>query len=597
MESDIIAEVLTYDLVRREQGIKDDLIGLDINSQITFRDEPIPFEVLNRYGVEAAMYNNIYNTFEPVNFSFRDVRNRFLDMDSSLAQFPFSNCVIAGGSVTNNILKIEDETDLDFFFYGISPSRMYEQIDRMSYIILNNNNEKVRFTRTPHVYTIQIMRRTETKTFQFVLRSYSTMSEILHAFDIPAGAVCYDGKAIYMTTMCYFTLKHNLIIADTTRRSTTYEQRLTKYSLHKDFFTLFPFGENRGDPPEILSRAEEDHLKLRSIMGQEYTTMTGMHIISIVKDQIERPSDLFGRISTPSLFTLVKLLTGTQLVIKVRGVQRERSHLWKNAPSMLSQYLGLDWVKKIAEVYALRFLYYMSGLTYVYNVAYKGTNLDVEICNLRKLMNMCNMDVNLAVGELMKDTIDPRVLMTRQEIINIPSVQDIDVSRMNNARLLYTLYPKRIKKIIPHNNTRIRFYKAILTAFINPTMKETHILITVTELLKVMIPRLIKAGERTWGVITKNPTTQITASYNPIIRHPREWYDSLAGNYTYRTHLKLVMYLSIRDEEISTLKKISIKRILRSVPLEELHDSPVYNDILRSITDDGSDLIIDLPTE
>lgn len=67
--------------------------------------------------------------------------------------------------------------------------------------------------------------------YQFIhSRSYAGKGSVIGGFDITAAACCYDGENIWMTGMCAFSLDNHLNVVDPTRRSTTYESRLRKYS-------------------------------------------------------------------------------------------------------------------------------------------------------------------------------------------------------------------------------------------------------------------------------------------------------------------------------------------------------------------------------
>jgi hypothetical protein len=70
--------------------------------------------------------------------------------------------------------------------------------------------------------------------YQFVLRIYSTIAEILGGFDIQAAAVAFDGEQFLSTEFGEWSCINKIIVADTTRRSTTYESRLYKYIIYCD---------------------------------------------------------------------------------------------------------------------------------------------------------------------------------------------------------------------------------------------------------------------------------------------------------------------------------------------------------------------------
>lgn len=74
---------------------------------------------------------------------------------------------------------------------------------------------------------------------QIILRIYSSISEILHGFDLGSSAVGYDGTHIYFTSLSQYAYANAVNIVDTTRRSMTYEGRLCKY-IARGFRILLP---------------------------------------------------------------------------------------------------------------------------------------------------------------------------------------------------------------------------------------------------------------------------------------------------------------------------------------------------------------------
>jgi hypothetical protein len=64
---------------------------------------------------------------------------------------------------------------------------------------------------------------------QVIFRCYSTISEILHGFDLGPSAIGFDGKDVWMTSLGRFAYEYGCMIVDSSRRSTTYEMRLVKY--------------------------------------------------------------------------------------------------------------------------------------------------------------------------------------------------------------------------------------------------------------------------------------------------------------------------------------------------------------------------------
>ena len=74
---------------------------------------------------------------------------------------------------------------------------------------------------------------------QIILRIYSSISEILHGFDLGSSAIAYDGAHVYMTSLGQYSYANSVNIVDPSRRSTTYESRLYKYLL-RGFYIAMP---------------------------------------------------------------------------------------------------------------------------------------------------------------------------------------------------------------------------------------------------------------------------------------------------------------------------------------------------------------------
>lgn len=145
------------------------------------------------------------------------------------------NMLIAGGSITS-ILGGHNVKDLDIFFYGISvdeaETRMHELISEICNHFIDRPRQfvKNRFTVTLRIDNIE---------FQFILRCYSCISEILHAFDIGSSAIGFDGQQLYTTAIGHFSLTTKTNIIDLKKRSATYEKRLIKY-FDRGFSIILP---------------------------------------------------------------------------------------------------------------------------------------------------------------------------------------------------------------------------------------------------------------------------------------------------------------------------------------------------------------------
>jgi hypothetical protein len=76
---------------------------------------------------------------------------------------------------------------------------------------------------------------------QVVFRLYSSVSEIIHGFDLGSSAVAFDGEQVYFTSLSKFCYERRINLLDPTRRSLTFEKRLKKYAEHPfDFRIVMP---------------------------------------------------------------------------------------------------------------------------------------------------------------------------------------------------------------------------------------------------------------------------------------------------------------------------------------------------------------------
>ena len=89
---------------------------------------------------------------------------------------------------------------------------------------------------------------------QIVLRLYKSISEILTGFDVDCSCVAYDGCQVYGAprAITAFVTQTNTI--DLTRRSPSYENRLSKYSRH-GFEVYWPPLDRQKIDPTIFERS------------------------------------------------------------------------------------------------------------------------------------------------------------------------------------------------------------------------------------------------------------------------------------------------------------------------------------------------------
>ncbi len=149
----------------------------------------------------------------------------------------FSNMLIAGGCIGSFLID-EKINDIDIFIYGLDREsadkkvlyilqKIIECVNYVEHLKNKNKNNELPYTikRNQNCVTITI----NNQVIQIIFRLYKSVSEILHGFDIGSSAVGYDGNDVYFTSLSKFSYEKRCNVIDTTRRSTTYENRLIKY--------------------------------------------------------------------------------------------------------------------------------------------------------------------------------------------------------------------------------------------------------------------------------------------------------------------------------------------------------------------------------
>ena len=94
------------------------------------------------------------------------------------------------------------------------------------------------------------------------------MSEILTGFDIDAAGGAYDGKQVYVTPRALGSFITQINQIDLTRRSPSYENRLSKYS-HRNFEVYWPELDRSRVDPTIFERSFQRTLGLARLLVLE----------------------------------------------------------------------------------------------------------------------------------------------------------------------------------------------------------------------------------------------------------------------------------------------------------------------------------------
>ncbi|TVY75886.1 Uncharacterized protein LSUE1_G007435 [Lachnellula suecica] len=203
--------------------------------------------------------------------SFKDFQQNFnLFSESSLADLDWNNVVAAGSAVTTSLLPVPEKwadskrslreyyhqhlapaSDVDLFLYGLNEEQGLEKIKQIEKSIKDSILHEVTTIRTKNAITIAS--QYPTRHVQIVLRLYDSISQIITGFDVDCACAAYDGKQVYAAprALAAFVTQCNTI--DLTRRSPSYENRLSKYS-HRGFEVYWPLLDRTRIDPTIFER-------------------------------------------------------------------------------------------------------------------------------------------------------------------------------------------------------------------------------------------------------------------------------------------------------------------------------------------------------
>ncbi|OAP54823.1 hypothetical protein AYL99_11271 [Fonsecaea erecta] len=194
--------------------------------------------------------------------TLKDFRTNFnLFSESSLVDLDWNNVVCAGSAVVTSLLpvdaphnesKLAPASDVDLFLYGLNEEQAIEKIRQIETKIRDSILTETTTIRTKNAITI--VSAYPTRHVQIVLRLYKSISEILTGFDVDCSCVAYDGQQVWASPRALAAFMTQVNTIDLTRRSPSYENRLSKYS-HRGFEVVFPGIDRTRIDPTIFERS------------------------------------------------------------------------------------------------------------------------------------------------------------------------------------------------------------------------------------------------------------------------------------------------------------------------------------------------------
>jgi hypothetical protein len=229
-------------------------------------------EELDRYLMPLAKADRKPDGAPAIAQSLKEFQTNFqLFSESALVDLDWSNVVVAGSAVVTSLLpvpakhnaskralrqyyheKLAPASDVDLFLYGLTEEEAVEKIKQIEQRIRDSILAETTTIRTKNAITIAS--EYPTRHVQIVLRIYRSISEILTGFDVDCSCAAYDGKQVYASPRAVAAYMTQVNTIDLTRRSPSYENRLSKYS-HRGFEVYWPLLDRSRIDPTIFERS------------------------------------------------------------------------------------------------------------------------------------------------------------------------------------------------------------------------------------------------------------------------------------------------------------------------------------------------------
>ncbi|KAL4935267.1 hypothetical protein BDV06DRAFT_228985 [Aspergillus oleicola] len=204
--------------------------------------------------------------------NIKDFQTHFnIFSESSLSDLDWNNVVAAGSAVATSILPMPQKysdskrgmrqfyheefapaSDVDLFLYGLTEEQAVEKIKQIERCIRDSILTEVSTIRTKNAITI--VSQYPTRHVQIVLRRYKSIAEILTGFDVDCSCAAYDGSQVYLAPRAVGAYMTQINQINLTRRSPSYENRLSKYS-HRGFEIFWPDLDRSRIDPSIFERS------------------------------------------------------------------------------------------------------------------------------------------------------------------------------------------------------------------------------------------------------------------------------------------------------------------------------------------------------
>lgn len=425
--------------------------------------------------------------------------------------------VAAGGAIVRSIWggMMLGLCDIDLFFVGSDPAAATKLLYASIEFLIKGSEDSVRVVRNKHTVTVTILhpRGRVFQDYQFMLRLYPSIGHILGGFDIPAAAVAYTADGFVATDFGKWCCINRLIIVDTDRRSPSYEYRLYKYSRYCNI--IFPAVKRQSIEARVTSmfrqyRAERDReMEAHGMVYDEDSTETVMpaadyaahrHLLAYAAELGVDIVHIQLKLSTP---------VPDSLQDRVMEIWCKYGNNPDQYDSVMSFQLGYCKLEA-TENGTCNF------------VAMEAVSDYIEVSGLSSHINM---------GLIRRG----RYEYVATSVLNPSSVAECFGAPVLDPIEVMTHYKKCSEKMHcewdSHYNQKLFPWNPELM-----TIPEDQFADALAAAAASTASKIIKiAGEISVAYcavewITENPGRQWTASFNPIIADPRDWYGEFYSN-------------------------------------------------------------------
>lgn len=572
-DEDDIRRVLTADMFYRRQR-KWPLIEIP-EGQVMF---PLgEREIAQSLDKETCAYH-IYHNFPHLKTILKKHRGKIAVCGGLPATFLRSHLV-------SN--QAADSIDADIFFYGVSAEEATQILIDCVATIVSETNARTTTTNLDldqdYIKQIQIERRLHitniivrysrgvpifgkntstlyTRLYQFVHRIYPSLDSILGAFDLGHCMFAFDGEKMWTNPLGLWSGVNNIIILDTSRRSTSYEHRILKY-LNRFNASLYMPGFDLDKLYRIISNRKEGRKhtmeKIVTLIKELGLRATKYRDIDEVIDKhFEFPED-------EDHICFHRLRIGPHSAF--RAVTTDRTKI-KNldSPEYLLKYSDYSHLK-------------------MYDTCVAQANNTVLRCN-----NLDGVVVAISYDhstEKDRHSYD-KVVADFKHLISDPEVEcDLDLCRTNMEAHIYTVS-------LLNPNHRVKLYgewlgelQRIVIPKGDNTVQENdesdfrlewHNLKlnrqkVIDKAISILGDRVLQAQDNLRGIKwnTQSPHQQWTASLNPIVEHPSLYYGEYYKTFSVGIPVEIEIRLRLGRRQkgcvLATLNRDTFSLLLRYI--------------------------------